>query len=166
MYVWVLHFFLLVLGPVKAQPSAGKLRVLLFTDTECPICQKITPRVQKLAEEYKTGVSFELVYPTAQLKESEVRHFQSEYNLTLPYRLDPRHQLVHRYKVTTTPEVVLLSANNQVLYQGSIDDQFYKLGSYRTAPQRHYLKEALVASLQGKSVPLAYTKAVGCLIND
>ncbi|WP_420152359.1 thioredoxin-like domain-containing protein [Siphonobacter sp.] len=166
MYVWVLHFFLLWLGPSNAQPPAGKLRVLLFTDTECPICQKITPRVQKLADEYQGSVSFELIYPTAQLKESEVKAFQHEYKLSLPHRLDPKHQFVRRYKVTTTPEVVLLSATNQVLYQGSIDDQFYQLGSYRIAPQRHYLKEALEYSLQGKPVPLAYTKAVGCLIND
>lgn len=150
---------------LTASPPAGPLRVFVFLETECPISQKVTRRVQALADAYAGRVSFEAVYPTQTATLTEVQAFQRTYALRLVARLDPTHRLVNRYDATTTPEVILLSADEQVLYQGAIDDQFYKLGRYRPAPTAFYLKEAIDATLSGRPVPNRRVTPVGCLIN-
>lgn len=148
---------------MRPQPS---LRVLIFLETECPISQKTTSRFQTLADTYAGRVAFEAVYPTETVTTPEVEAFEKAYAFRVPRRLDPRHRLVKRYKATTTPEVVLLDGKDQILYRGSVDDQFYKLGKYRPSPTVHYLRNALEATLTGKPVPVAQVPPVGCLIND
>lgn len=145
---------------------APSLRVLIFLETECPICQKTTGRVQALATDYAEKVTFEAVYPTETVTHQEVRVFKQEYNFRLPYRLDPSHRLVKRYKVTTTPEVVLLSPTDQVLYQGSVDNQFYKLGKYRPSPTEFYLRDAIEATLNNRPILIPRVTPVGCLMNE
>jgi thiol-disulfide isomerase/thioredoxin len=158
----LLSTLLLGLGAGRPAPS---LRVLIFLETECPISQKTTARVQKLADEYAGRVAFEAVYPTETVTRREVETFERDYTFRLPRRLDPGHKLVKRYKATTTPEVFLLTTGDQILYRGSVDNQFYKLGKYRPAPTEHYLKDAIDAALEGRPITVAQVQPVGCLIN-
>jgi hypothetical protein len=155
---------LLLSGLISGRPASG-LRVLIFLETECPISQKTTARVQKMADDYRGRVAFEAVYPTETVTRREVETFEREYTFNLPRRLDPKHKLVMRYKATTTPEVILLSEAGQILYRGSVDNQFYKLGKYRPAPTEFYLKDAIEAALQGRPIPVSQVQPVGCLIN-
>ena len=154
----------LVLGLAAGRP-APPLRVFIFLETECPISQKTTARVQKLADEYAGRVAFEAVYPTETVTRREVETFERDYAFRLPRRLDPGHKLVKRYKATTTPEVILVSDREQIVYRGSVDNQFYKLGKYRPAPTAFYLKDAIEAALQGRPAPVTEVQPVGCLIN-
>lgn len=147
--------------PLREHP----LRVLVFWDTECPICQQTTGRIQTMANLYGSRVQFTAVYPTETVTPAEVNAFEREYKVSLPHLLDPAHKLVKQYNVTTTPEVLLLSAQNRILYRGSIDDQFYRLGRSRPQPTVFYLKNALEAVLANKPVPLKQTTPTGCLIN-
>lgn len=140
-------------------------RVLIFLDTECPICQKTTRRVQELADQYANQVQFEAVYPTETTTLADVKAFERTFKLTIPRRLDPAHKLVKQYDATTTPEVILLSETNKILYRGSVDDQFYRLGRYRLAPTAFYLKDAIEATLAGKPISVKQTTPTGCLIN-
>lgn len=141
------------------------LQVLVFFDTECPICQKTTQRVQQLADQYADQVQFEVVYPTETVTLAEVKMFERTFKLTIPHRLDPVHTIVKQYNITTTPEVVLISDQHKILYRGSVDDQFYRLGRYRPAPTAFYLKDAINNTLSGKPVTVRQTTPTGCLIN-
>ena len=157
-------FLMLRLGTLAPRPGTS-LRVLVFLETECPISQKVTRRVQELADAYAGRVVFEAVYPTETVTSREVKAFHRTYALRLAARLDPTHQLVNRYNATTTPEVILLSADDSILYRGPVDNQFYKLGKYRPAPTEFYLKDAIDAVLTGRPVAVARVTPVGCLIN-
>jgi thiol-disulfide isomerase/thioredoxin len=164
--IWLnLIVFSLLFVSAHPKPVAPPLRVLIFLETECPICQKTTGRTQQLADTYAGQVRFEAVFPAETITQSAAQAFVDAYSLRLPYQLDPRHKLVRRYRVTTTPEVVLLSADGKVLYQGSIDDQFYRLGRARPAPTAFYLRDAIDASLTNQPVAIPRTTPVGCLIN-
>lgn len=161
-----LNLIVLSLLFVSARPKpTDPLRVLIFLETECPICQKTTGRTQQLADAYAGQVHFEAVFPAETITRPEAQAFVEAYSLHLPYQLDPRHKLVKRYRVTTTPEVVLLSAGGEVLYQGSVDDQFYRLGRARPAPTTFYLRDAIEAALTNQPVAIPRTTPVGCLIN-
>lgn len=163
-YLCFLVIGVLLPGILALQP-APSLRVLIFLETECPICQKTTKRVQLLADAYADRVAFEAVYPTETVTKQAVFAFERAYAFRLPHRLDPRHRLVNRYRATTTPEVLLLVGGDRILYRGSVDNQFYKLGRYRQAPTEFYLREAIEAALHGRPVSTSYVVPVGCLIN-
>lgn len=156
----------LLVGTGLKPVPAPALRVLIFLETECPISQQMTRRVQVLADAYAGRVAFEAVYPTETVTRQEVATFEQAYSFRLPHRLDPAHRLVKRYRATTTPEVILLAAPDRILYRGSVDNQFYQLGKRRVAPTEHYLKEAIRAALEGRPIAVAQVAPVGCLIND
>jgi thiol-disulfide isomerase/thioredoxin len=152
--------------PLREPPfREHPLRALIFLDTECPICQKTTKRVLDLADQYANQVQFEAVYPTETVTLAEVKRFERAFKLTISRRLDPAHKLVNQYQATTTPEVILLSEADKILYRGSVDDQFYRLGRYRPAPTAFYLKDAIEATLADKPVAVRQTTPTGCLIN-
>ena len=109
-------------------PTKAQGRLLIFYDTECPICQKSSKRLQEMYEKYGQNVAFKAVFSTKALKKSDVKEFNKEYHFTLPYVIDRKHRLVEQYDAKTTPEVVLLNKNGEEVYRGAIDNQFFGLG--------------------------------------
>jgi hypothetical protein len=162
--VWLRFYFfgLAYLGGLTAQSQA---RLYVFYDTECPICQKTSKRLQEMYDKYGQNVAFKAVFSTKSLKKSKVKAFASEYQFTLPYVIDRKHKLVERCDAHTTPEVVLLNAQGQEVYRGAVDNQFFGLGKYRPKTTEFYLQNALEALMSGNPITPARTEAVGCLIN-
>ena len=152
--------------PQKSPFREPPFQILIFLDTECPICQQTVRRVQEMAVRYDGRVQFTAIYPTETVTLAEVNEFNRTYKLTIPHQLDPAHKLVKKYKATTTPEVLLLSARNEILYRGSVDNQFYRLGRSRPEPTEFYLNDALTAVMANKPVVIGETKPTGCLINQ
>lgn len=140
-------------------------RLFVFYDTECPICQKSSKRLQEMYEKYGQNVAFKVVFSTKSLKKSDVKQFNKEYNFTVPYVIDRKHLLVEQYDAKTTPEVVLLDKEGVEVYRGAIDNQFFGLGKYRPKITEFYLQNALEALQNGQPISTRTTEAVGCLIN-
>ena len=162
-YTLIICFFI---TGFRQPPLQYPFQVLIFLDTECPICQQTARRVQEMAVRYDGQVQFTAIYPTETVTMADVKEFNRTYKLTIPYQLDPAHKLVKKYQATTTPEVLLISAQNKVLYRGSVDNQFYRLGRSRPEPTEFYLSDALSAVLTNKPVAIRQTKPTGCLINQ
>ncbi|MFN8345061.1 MAG: redoxin domain-containing protein [Spirosomataceae bacterium] len=163
----VIRAILLLVTVVAAvsTPSKAQGRLLIFYDTECPICQKSSTRLQEMYVKYGHNVAFKAVFSTKSLKKSDVKAFNKEYDFTLPYVIDRKHRLVEQYDAKTTPEVVLLNKNGEEIYRGAIDNQFFGLGKYRPKTTEFYLQNALEALQNGQPVHPKTTEAVGCLIN-
>lgn len=153
-------------GLVATTTALAQGKVLIFLDTECPICQKTAPRVADLQRAYGGRVGFVAVYPTRAATEADVAAFQRDYGLSaLPGHRDVRHRLVERFGVTTTPEVVFYDEKTgRVHYQGRLDNQFVALGKYRPVVTEFYLRDAIEAVLVGRPVAVAGVKPIGCLI--
>lgn len=141
------------------------LQVFVFLDTECPISQKIAPRLQALATIYSRRVSFTAVFPAQYVSHKDINQFKQNFSLKIGSRIDATHWLVNQYHITTTPEVLLISDRGLVLYRGAVDNQFYKLGKYRVNPTEFYLRDAIEAVLDGRQVSINQVTPVGCLIN-
>ncbi|MCP1385534.1 redoxin domain-containing protein [Runella salmonicolor] len=139
--------------------------LFIFYDTECPICQKSSKRLQEMYVKFGQNVAFKAVFPTKSIKKSAIRQFNKEYSFTIPYVIDKNHTLVERYDAKTTPEVVLLDKNGVEVYRGAIDNQFFGLGKYRPKTTEFYLQDALEALAAHRPVSPNRTEAVGCLIN-
>lgn len=144
---------------------AAQGRLFVFYDTECPICQKSSKRLQEMYEKYGQNVAFKAVFSTKSLKKSDIRQFNKEYSFTIPYVIDRKHRLVEQYDAKTTPEVVLLDKKGTEVYRGAIDNQFFGLGKYRPKTTEFYLQNALESLQNGQPISPRSTEAVGCLIN-
>jgi hypothetical protein len=154
-------FALLCLGSAPAP----KGRVLVFLNTECPISQRYTRTLGTLAATFgPRGIVFEALYPSPTDVPRTIRAFQRTYALPFVGRPDVGQRQVRRYRALTTPEVFLLNEAGQVVYRGAVDDWYVSLGRHRSEPTQHYLRDAIVALLDGRPIPIARTEAVGCLI--
>jgi thiol-disulfide isomerase/thioredoxin len=146
-------------------PPAGRLSVLLFVTTDCPIANAYAPEVARIvAEHARAPVDFHVVHVDPDLAPEKALAHARDYALPKPILIDRGHDLVRRTGATVTPEAVVLAPGGVVLYRGRIDDQYADLGQKRPHPTVRDLREALAAALAGKPIPAPRTRAVGCFI--
>ncbi len=79
---------------------------------------------------------------------------------------DPHHVLVKRSQATVSPEAAVFDSANRLQYLGRIDDRFVDFGKTRLAAQTHDLELSITAVLDGRPVPEARTRAIGCYLAD
>jgi hypothetical protein len=142
-----------------------KAKVFIFILHDCPIANQYQPAIRRLVDKFRDqGVRFHLIHADPNTTEAQAQKHASEYQIESPIYLDPTHELVSRFKATVTPEAVVLDATNKKIYQGRIDNLYFKLGRKRFRPTEHDLADALKALLEGKPIKRAKTTAIGCYI--
>ena len=147
------------------QKSPGKVVVLIFVRTECPISNRYAPAIQRISAKYEGKAVFWLVYPDKSESAEKIRQHEREYNYTLPALRDPQRVLVKLAQARVTPEVAVFDASRHLAYHGRIDDLYQDLGRARHAPTTHELEDAIQAVLDGHAPP-ASAPGVGCFISD
>jgi thiol-disulfide isomerase/thioredoxin len=133
---------------------------------DCKICQSYTPTLKALHQNYaKEGFEFIGVFPNASSSRESVLSFQKNYALPFPVKLDLGNKLSRALGARLTPEVFVVdNASEKILYQGRIDNAFFKLGQRRSVITTHELRDALEAIKSGKPIAVVKTEAVGCFI--
>jgi hypothetical protein len=134
--------------------------VVIFSCNTCPWVDAWEDRYVELAEAYqKKGVGFVAINSNAAYRDKgdglgdmQVRAREKGYNFY--YTLDKNSQLARAFGATRTPHVFVL------VYRGAIDDNAKNPKKVEEA----YLAAALDASLAGKVIEAASTKALGCTI--
>lgn len=138
-------------------------KVILFFGLQCPICLKYVPELNLIYQEYSSRAEFEVVIPEKS-KAKLIREFISEYNVAFPITKD-KNRLTRSLNPGVTPEIFLLDSKGKLVYQGAIDNWFYKLGKYRSEPTEFYLRNALDSTLAGTVPGIEKTEAIGCVIS-
>jgi hypothetical protein len=171
---------LLTLTPTRAQQSAldlngapadplhaapGKIVVLVFIRTDCPVSNRYAPLIQRLSTQHADKVAFFLVYPEKSTTADAIRKHEHDFSYTVAALRDPQHMLVKQSQVQITPEAAVFDANHRLIYHGRIDDKFVDFGHARPAPTTHELDDAIRAALNGTAPP-PHAPAVGCYISD
>jgi len=149
--------------PFKKSP--GKIVVLVFVRTDCPISNRYAPRIQQISAKYDGKATFWLVYPDKSESAEKIRRHEREYKYGLPALRDPQHTLVKLAQARVTPEVAVFDATRRLTYHGRIDDLYQDLGRARQAPTTHELEDAIQAGLDGHAPPTS-APGVGCFISD
>ena len=151
--------------PVTRRDFAGQPGVVLaFTGNDCPNSNKSIPRLVELAWRYEPrGIRFLGVNSNASETAADVAAHAQAYGIPFPVCKDPNNVVADSAGVERTCEVVVLDLRGVIRYHGAIDDQFGR-GASKPAPTQNYLADALDAILDGKSVKVAATKAIGCPI--
>jgi len=146
--------------------AGGRVVVLVFVRTDCPVSNRYAPTIQKLSAERASKVAFWLVYPSKSESAEVIRKHGRAYGYKIPALRDPQHALVKESQVQITPEVAVFDANRHLVYHGRIDNLYEDIGRARSAATTHELQDAIAAALSDKSLDMAATHGVGCYISD
>jgi peroxiredoxin len=148
-----------------ADPS-GKLRLFVFLSPECPLCQNYTKTLNALNKQYAGRIQCYGIIPGKTYKNEEVAAFTEKYKITYPVLIDASLRFSHYLQAAVTPEVILLTPGNELIYKGAIDNWLKDLGKPQAKISANYLQDAISRALKHESPAIKRTKAVGCMIND
>jgi thiol-disulfide isomerase/thioredoxin len=146
--------------------ARGKVVVLIFVRTDCPISNRYAPLVQQLNAQFADKAAFFLVYPDKKETADTIRKHDREFGYTFAALRDPQHFLVKRSGAQITPEAAVFDANRRLVYHGRIDNLYEDFGHARKTATTHELADAIEAAIAGKTPGEKATHAVGCYISD
>jgi thiol-disulfide isomerase/thioredoxin len=150
--------------PLKASP--GKVVVLIFVRTDCPISNRYAPTIQRLSAQYAGQAAFWLVYPDKTELPESIRKHEREFGYQLLALRDVQRTLVKQSRAQITPEAAVFDAHHRLIYHGRIDNLYEDFGRARTSATTHELDDAVLAALHGKTLAADNVPAVGCYIAD
>ena len=149
------------LGEVEGEPGA---LALVFMNPGCPISNRYAPELNALHDHARAaGVAFYGVISDPLLTAAEARAFAADYGLAFPVLLDSGGDLALRLGPRITPEAFVVTADDQAIYRGRIDDRFAAIGVLRNRFSQHDLQAVLDALGQGVAPAPRRTQAVGCV---
>jgi thiol-disulfide isomerase/thioredoxin len=144
----------------------GKVLVLIFVRTDCPISNRYAPLLQQMEKKYGQEVFFRLVFPDRNESPEKIRSYLKDYGYDLAAIRDLDHALVKKTFATITPESAVFNAKGQLVYHGRIDNLYEHLGQPRSAATTHELADAIDAASKGENPRVSSANAVGCFISD
>jgi hypothetical protein len=154
-------------NPENPFQDRGKVHVLLFLRTDCPITNRYAPELRRIALQFaKSPVDFFLIYSGAAETAAVVEEHVRQYNFPGTAVLDPQHELAHRAHATTAPEAAVFDTRGSLMYLGRIDDRWISFGRSRPEATVHDLEAATSAVLRGKVPAEQRTRAIGCSLED
>ena len=150
----------------------GKYVVLEWFNPECPFVKKHygSGNMQKLQEEYTSkGVVWLTIDSNAPGSEGNMTPEQAE-KVAAAWKthqtallLDPEGKAGRAYGAKNTPNMVVISPEGKIAYEGAIDSKATP-NPADIPSSTNYVKVALDESLAGKSVTTANTKPYGCSV--
>jgi len=146
--------------------SSGRVIVLLFVRTDCPISNRYAPTIQQISGAYKGQAEFYLVYPVKGETTDQIRKHLKEYGYALTALRDRDYELVKRAETRVTPEAAVFSSDAKLLYHGRINDWYAEFGKSKRAPTTQELMDAIAAATSGRRVTVASEPAIGCFLPD
>lgn len=145
--------------------------ILVFTCNSCPVSVANEDRIIALDRKYKSrGYPVIAINPNNpetspgdSYEKMKVR--AREKGFTFPYLLDEGQKIYPKYGASRTPHAFVLQKEDEdfiVRYIGSIDNSARSPGAVTT----RYVENAVDALLEGQSIEVASTKAIGCGIKN
>src|SRR6266699_2579871 len=152
----------------------GKYVVLEWFNPECPFVKKHygSGNMQKLQEEYTgKGVVWLTIDSNATGSEGNMTPEQAE-KVTTAWKthqtallLDPEGKAGRAYGAKNTPNMVVISPEGKIAYEGAIDSKATP-NPADIPSSTNYVKVALDESLAGKPVTTANTRPYGCSVKN
>ncbi|MDY6785318.1 MAG: thioredoxin family protein [Cyanobacteriota bacterium] len=137
---------------------------VVFMGNQCPYVRSSLERLKEIQRDFRDrglvlmGIN---ANDTAQFPEEsleEMKTFAKENDLNFPYLRDSSQDVAHSFGAKTTPQVFLLDGEGTIRYCGAIDDN----PSDAEAVTQPFLRQAIVALLEGKAIEQTATELQGC----
>jgi peroxiredoxin len=132
--------------------------VVVFTCNGCPVAQAYEDRLIALTENFKDQ-NVQLVAINNHFGEDveAMKKHAEDRGFNFVYAYDGSGKSAEDYGAKVTPHCFVLDKERNVVYQGGFDDS-------QKEPTKHYVSDAVEATLHGKEIPVSTTKAFGCSI--
>lgn len=138
----------------------GRITVVAFIATECPISNDYNGRMREIAGDYSVrNVAFLGVNSNFNEPVAEVKAHAEKNGLSFPILKDTGNKVADSFGAERTPEIFLLDDKGILRYHGRIDNS-----RDPRRVNRRDLRQALDELLAGKPVSVSEGKAFGCLI--
>jgi len=150
---------------VAFKAKDNNLKVVVFTCNQCPYAKAFEPRIIEIAETFgPKGVRFYAVNPNDDARYDEetlpnMKARAAEKGYPFPYLKDGDSAIARAYGARVTPHIFVVDGTGSVIYRGYVDDSAKKDERKTTG-----LTDALNATLNGRPVANADTRAFGCTI--
>jgi peroxiredoxin len=139
--------------------------LVLFSCNHCPFVKAWQGRIASIGNAAKaSGIGVIVINPNDPAEHpedsyAEMQKRSKDLGFTFPYVVDATSDVARSFGATRTPEAFLFDKDGKLVYHGAIDDS-------KEADQvtKHFLQDAIDATVAGKAVPVAETKFVGCTI--
>jgi peroxiredoxin len=147
-------------------PGGAAATVVVFTCNHCPYALAWHERIVDVARDYEArGVRTLAInpndaerYPRDSPEAMRERVRGGDFD-GVPYLRDESQDVARAYDAKTTPDVFVIDAEGLLRYRGAPDSD------YENADQNaRYLRDALDATLEGRTPASAETEPVGCSI--
>lgn len=112
----------------------------------------------------QVDIDWKIVYLGKTTSNAQIQAFNQEYNFDLPYLIKKNKKFARKFNVTTTPECIIVNDNNNVVYQGAINNWYTSLGKYLDKPTAFYLNDAIESIIKNEDVKVKKTVPVGCFL--
>jgi peroxiredoxin len=133
--------------------------IIVFLSIQCPVVKSYDERLSKIAEDYSAkginviGVNSNFTESAEKVK----KHAEENYKFTV--LIDKGNIIADKFNANSTPEMFFFDKSNKLAYHGGIDND--RSGKNVTI---NFLRDALDANLEGKTIAKAETRAIGCTI--
>lgn len=147
------------------EKGSTKPIVLMIQGNYCPIVRHSMPALREVSARYETqGVRFLLLNSNIQDNRETIAKEVEEFGYTYPVLVDTKQKVGESLYVQRTSEVFVIDPKtHKLVYRGPMDD---RLSYERQRPAtKHYLIDALDATLAGQPVKVPYADGVGCIVN-
>lgn len=147
----------------KEQPQTSDVKVYFFLSVDCPICVYYGKIIAHMVNSLHGKADVNLVFPQRGDTQREIQAFCKKYSIAATCIKDARDKLVNMYRVTTTPEVIVIK-NNKVLYSGAIDNAYVDVSLRRNVVTEFYLQEVINSLTKGELPSYNRIEPVGCIL--
>jgi peroxiredoxin len=147
-----------------ADAAGEKGTLVIFTCNACPWVKAWEERIAKIGNACeKKGVGVIAINSNDPTKNAEdgfdvMQQRAKARKMSFAYVVDGTSEVALAFGAQKTPEAFLFDGDGKLVYHGTIDDNAKQPSKVKS----RYLEAALKAVVNGKAVPLAETKALGC----
>lgn len=156
---------LFLMFSITSYSQKDSVTVYVFLKEDCVISENYTLTLNRLYNTFANNkIEFIGLFPST--REEPIEAFREKYAITFPLKSDYFQTMTKKLGATVTPEVIVYNnVCNEILYQGRIDDTYFRVGKKRTVTTTAELEAALKAIIANTPVLIKKTEPVGCLIN-
>jgi len=153
-----------------------KIVVIIFTSNNCTYSKLYEDKILTLVNRYtEKGVAFILINPASNPKEKNegieaMRKKIQTNKYVFPYLADTLQRVAIDFGVERLPDAFILKKMEnsfRLVYKGAIDDSPESTDNPQSGAKdvlNNYLNDAIVALLDNKSIKIAQTRTVGCVL--
>lgn len=145
--------------PVHYNALKGKVTVVIFFSTRCPMSNAFNYRRNTLYNDFKDRVKFIVIDSNANESLNEVRDYARAVEFDFPVYRDTNNIVADRFGAKVTTDTFVMDSSGTMQYHGYLEDS-----PNPTRAKKQGLRLAIEAVLKGRPVAAPETKALGCSI--